>query len=36
LQLTVAGIRSMAEANQAERHAWVERRAAAPRNPEPH
>ena len=24
----------MAEANRAERHAWVERRAAAPRNPE--
>jgi len=27
LQLTVAGIRSMAEANRAERHAWVERAA---------
>ena len=26
----------MAEANRAERHAWVERRAAAPRNPEAH
>ena len=36
LQLTVAGIRSMAEANRAERHAWVERRVAAPRNPEAH
>jgi hypothetical protein len=36
LQLTVAGIRSMAEANRAERHAWVERCAAAARNPEPH
>jgi hypothetical protein len=26
-RLTVAGIRSMAEANRAERHAWVERAA---------
>ena len=26
----------MAEANRAERHAWVERCAAAARNPEPH
>jgi len=33
-RLTVAGIRSMAEANRAERHAWVPRRVAAPRNPE--
>ena len=36
LHLTVAGIRSMAEANRAERHAWAERYAVAARSPEAH
>ena len=35
-RLTVACLRSRDEANRAERPTWVERRAAAPRNPEVH